>query len=679
MPGKKITRDKGDDLKGLAVADLERSGLTQSDFKKLQLELMTADQTDDFVGEPRASYKIPYFDLGGKRTAYARVRFLQSQRGKAFRKGGSFRYSQPFNSSPHLYYPPYLDWRKIAKDTSIPILLTEGEKKAAKACKEGIACIALGGVYGYKSSKRLQDLIPEFYDIDWKDREVEICYDADVMMKSEVRQALSGIAFELSQKFTPETINFVFLDAETVGPKTGLDDFLVKHGADEFHELPRHPYRTNAKIQLLNQRLCFVEKPGQFFDIKTRRFYKNFHHVREAFMNQGEEQVDGKRTALVIDLWGRSSNRRCVRDVVYTPGVESETTEDGDLNIWVPPAIRPKRGVPKRWLEVTEHIMRKGEYLEWFLKWLAYPIQHPGTKLLQATFVHGAKQGIGKTFVVDPVMEFLYGEKNFYRLSNDDLQSQFNSYASHTQFVVTNEIYLTEARDRRAMMGKLKDMVTREKVTVNEKFQPKMTFLDRCNYYFTSNHADALVLEPADRRFFVIEAPNEKLDQSVYDDLDNYVRRDGGAEEILHYLRNTVDVSDFNPKGDALPTPYKDQLIDLSKDALTEFAEKLLRHPEEVFLVNGMLPDLELFKAEDIVKLFETVNPRYRFPITANRMGRLLNDARIERRKVRLKKDAPQQVLYAMFKRDEWRKKQNREWANHYQETHKRYGKSRVH
>jgi hypothetical protein len=667
------------DLKALAIKDLERSGLSSHDFKKLGLELLTADETDDFVGEPRASYKIPYFELSGKRISYARVRFLENAKGKFFRgKSGTFRYSQQANSNPHLYYPPYLDWKKIAKDPSIPILITEGEKKAAKACKEGIACIALGGVYSFKSSKRLQDLIPEFYDINWKDRSVEICYDADVMMKSEVRAALSAIALELSQKFTPESISFVFLDAETAGPKTGLDDYLLEHSIAEFHELPRTPYQMNEKIHILNQRLCHVESVARFYDIKTHRFYVNFGHVREAFMNFGEVPIDGKRTALVVDLWGRSTNRRSVRDVVYAPGVDTELTEDNDLNLWVPPSIRPKRAVPKLWLELVQYIMRKPEYADWFLKWLAYPVQHPGTKMLSAVFVHGSVQGIGKTFLVDPIMESVYGEKNFYRLSNDDLQSQFNSYAGHTQFVVTNEIYFSEARDRRTVMSALKDMITREKVTVNEKFQPKITFRDHCNYYFTSNHADALILEPGDRRFFVIEAPNEKLDQGIYEDLNRFVRDPDGAGSVMHYLLNAVDTSDFDPKAEALSTPYKKNLIGISKDTLTEFVDRLTSNPEEVFLHNGNLPDLELFKAEDIVHLFDVTNPKYRSPVTTNRMARLLNDAGLERRKVRLSSDAPQLALYALFNQEKWREKEHRSWAEHYQQNHRRYGKSKL-
>jgi len=671
MLNKKVITLSEVELKKLAFADLKRSGLTAKDYKTLRLQIMTAKETDKFVGEPRVSYRIPYFDLSGKLTAFSRVRFLENKYGRAFKKHGNFRYSQPFNSSPHIYYPPYLDWQAIAKDPTYPILITEGEKKAAKACSMGIACIALGGVYGFKSSKRMQDVIPEFDDIVWKDRAIEICYDADVMLKAEVRLALSAIAFELSQKYSPASISFVFLDAETAGSKTGLDDYLIVEGAEGFNALERKPFRSNERIQDLNTKVCYVKQHNRFYDIESRHFFTSFQQVREAFMHEGEETIDGKRTALVIDLWGRNANRRTVQDVVYAPGV-NDVTPANELNTWRPPLLRPRRGSPVLWLSIASHIF--GPYLEWFLQWLAYPIQHPGAKLLQAVFVHGAMQGVGKTFVVDPVMEFVYGPHNFYRLSNDDLQDRFNAYASHSQFVVTNEIYFSDMRDRRMIMSGLKDMVTREKVTINEKFQPKMVYRDHCNYYLTSNHADALVLDPDDRRFFVVEAPNSKLGNGAYQDLDADIRTKGGDARVMNYLLNEVDCSTFNPKGDALFTPHKETVIGLSKDVITEFVEKLYTNPDDVFMHNGHLPDLQLYKAEDFAKALERYNQNYRYPITPMKLARLCIEMGFERRKVSLSSEGPQMVLYAVYDKERWHKASNRSWAKHYLENHPRYG-----
>lgn len=666
-------KDAGD-LERKALDDLARSSLDRKDFKRLQLELLTRDECDSFVGEPRAAYKIPYFDVSGKRIAYSRVRFLENRKGGFSKREGSFRYSQPFNSTPHIYLPPYLNWKKIAKDPEQKILITEGEKKAALACKLGIPCIALGGVYGYKSKKRMWDLIPEMRDIVWSDREIEICYDADVMLKSEVRDALNGLAFTLTTEYAPKSIGFVLLDAETAGPKTGLDDYLKEHGAEAFEELDRQEYRAAARIQELNDRICYVENEMRFFDIRARKFFRSYYHARETFMNAGEEIISPKQTALVIDLWAKSAHRRTVKGVIYDPGAP-EITDDNELNLWRATPTRPVKGKPDRWLELVHHIFRKPEYAEWFIKWLAYPVQNPGTKMFQAVFVHGAKQGIGKTFTVDPVMEFIYGKENFHRLKNANLGGAYNSFAGKTQFVVTNEIYLSDFKDRKELMSEINDMITRETVSVNEKFQPEVSYSDHCNFYFTSNHPDALVIDPNDRRLFVIEAPTVKLEQHVYTELDEWVRGEGGGV-ILHHLLNRVDVSDVNPKADVMRTEYKEGLVSLSRDQLGEFVERMVNDPQSVLIMDGVLPDLELYKAEDLLKLFERLYPKYRFNVTIQRMSRLFKDAKIEKRSVRLTSSAPLQTLYAVFKRKEWRERTNRDWAEHYTGHAKKYGGS---
>ena len=663
-------------LHELALEDLKRSGLTSKDYDKLGLEVLTADETEDFVGERRKSYRIPYFDLTGKRISYSRVRFLEGKKGKFSTGTGSHRYSQPANSAPHAYFPPYLKWDKISKDVSETILITEGEKKAAVAAKAGLACLALGGVYSFKSSKRLWDLIPELQDINWKGRRVEICFDADVMWKAEVRQALSMLAFTLTQEQGPEDISFVFLDAETAGPKTGLDDYISANGVEAFLKLDRHSYMASEKVQILNSRVCYVESQMRFFDIRVGKYYKNLYHVRESFLNLGEAMVDGKRTVPIVDIWAKSATRRSVRDVVYLPG-QPALVDDQDLNIWTPPNVQPKKGTPKMWLDLVHYIMREPEHAEWFLQWLAYPVQRPGSKLFQSPFVYSQMQGTGKTFIVDPVMEFIYGQSNFYRLSNKGLSSSFNAYAAKRQFVVTNEVFLPDYRDRRDAMGMLKDIITRETVTINEKFQPEVEYMDFCNYYFTSNHADALALERNDRRFFVIEGPQEKLDAGTYKMLDEWLREAGGAAMILHYLQNSVDCSKFDPKGDAPITKWKKQIIELARDPLGEFTERLIEDPDRIFMVNGSKPDIRLFRAEDLLKTFENTYPRYRFNVTVKRMASMLNDQRLEKRRVRLTEDSPLVTLYAVFDRDKWRAARNKDWAHHYVGLSKQFAKYR--
>src|SRR5690606_20796980 len=64
---------------------------------------------------------------------------------EASREGA--RYLQPANSANHLYVLPVV-W-EVAGDPSVPLVITEGEKKAAKACQEGILTVGLGGVNNF--------------------------------------------------------------------------------------------------------------------------------------------------------------------------------------------------------------------------------------------------------------------------------------------------------------------------------------------------------------------------------------------------------------------------------------------------------------------------------------------------------------------------------------------------
>jgi hypothetical protein len=58
-------------------------------------------------------------------------------------------------------------------------------------------------------------------------------------------------------------------------------------------------------------------------------------------------------------------------------------------------------------------------------------------------------------------------------------------------------------------------------------------------------------------------------------------------------------------------------------------------------------------------------------------MGHMLKAGQIERRKVRLTEDSPLITLYAIFSRDRWRAKRNRDWADHYVSLSKQFAKYR--
>jgi hypothetical protein len=87
----------------------------------------------------------------------------------------------------------------------------------------------------------------------------------------------------------------------------------------------------------------------------------------------------------------------------------------------------------------------------------------------------------------------IYGH-NFIKIKSKDLYDTW--WAENRQFVLGDEI---SGSDKRAEADMMKAMITQEEVNINIKYIPQFSIPDCVNYYFTSNHADALFLEDEDR------------------------------------------------------------------------------------------------------------------------------------------------------------------------------------
>ncbi len=134
-------------LTPLAVQDLAKSDLDPRDMNVRPLTgperaaTNCATRTDGYV--------IPYYTPNGEPLPFYRVKVLTPEL-----ENGA-RYKQPRNTPNHIYFPPNFrqalqEWIKKHSDTRV-LIITEGEKKAAMACKYGFPTVALGGVDSWRS------------------------------------------------------------------------------------------------------------------------------------------------------------------------------------------------------------------------------------------------------------------------------------------------------------------------------------------------------------------------------------------------------------------------------------------------------------------------------------------------------------------------------------------------
>ncbi|MEH1886149.1 DUF3854 domain-containing protein [Nostoc sp.] len=98
-------------------------------------------------------------------------------------------------------FPMFLDigvedyWQQVLADKSIPIIITEGGKKAGAGLSINLATISFPGVSTCRKLGRLNSWIEAFAGFG---RTFYICFDADILHKRRVQQSLINIARDLA-------------------------------------------------------------------------------------------------------------------------------------------------------------------------------------------------------------------------------------------------------------------------------------------------------------------------------------------------------------------------------------------------------------------------------------------------------------------------------------------------
>jgi hypothetical protein len=173
-------------------------------------------------------------------------------RPRADGSGKGKKYESPRGHASRVYFPPATI--PILSDPNVPLLITEGEKKSAKATQEGFACLGLVGVWGW-NAKRLDksqpfQLLDDLAQIAWQGREVAIVFDSDAADNPAILRAESELAYCLQQVGAKPYI--VRLPGRADGGKNGLDDFLCAHPASDLLALMsagREPANAAAATQ----------------------------------------------------------------------------------------------------------------------------------------------------------------------------------------------------------------------------------------------------------------------------------------------------------------------------------------------------------------------------------------------------------------------------------------------
>lgn len=327
---------------------------------------------------------------------------------------------------------------------------------------------------------------------------------------------------------------------------------------------PRKPKAINfGDVNRLTENFALLYGTDTVWD-GERRVIMKINALRLAFGNDA------------VKMWLGSKERRLVpiENVVFEPGLE---VGHDSINLFGGLPVEPEPGDCSVMLELLAHLCGESAttdtgvaaVIDWVLRWVAYPLQHPGAKMQTAIVMHGA-QGTGKNLFWDCVRD-LYGDYGVM-VSQNELEDKFTSWLSRKLFIVGDEV-VTRA-EMYHKKNQLKWLVTADKkIPIRAIQQDVRHESNHVNLVFLSNESQPLALEDGDRRYLVVYTPT-KGPEDLYRRAAEFLQA-GGARKFLHYLK-TLDLGDFKPSTKPLMTQAKADLIELGLKPAERFVSEWL-------------------------------------------------------------------------------------------------------
>ena len=245
------------------------------------------------------------------------------------------------------------------------------------------------------------------------------------------------------------------------------------------------------------------------------------------------------------------------------------------MNTYLPPAHEDAGGECATFLEFINHLIpgRREQFI--YLDWLSHKLRHPGDRMHGMVMVT-PEYGTGRGTLVQ-IMQKLFGIEYVNEVELSDLigtggQSQFNSYMADSLIVTVAEA-LEEREEipkwsaRHIAYERLKivcDTVS-NRVHVRRKYGHNSTEQIFASLFISSNHTDALVIEPGDRRLVVIEnceIPLVKADNGLYERIQSWQKDPANIADLYTFMCTRASQADYKPFGEPPMTPAKERMIE---------------------------------------------------------------------------------------------------------------------
>nr|WP_019366286.1 primase-helicase family protein [Pseudomonas luteola] len=239
-------------------------------------------------------------------------------------------------------------------------------------------------------------------------------------------------------------------------------------------------------------------------------------------------------------------------------------------------------------------VVEERRYMHW---WLAHAVRRPDRKII-ATPVLRSTQGIGKSFLTQTLLASIMG-KNAAIGDLGHITGQFQDTVVGKTLIALDEVYC----DKKRTVDALKVFQSNEKIIINQKHKAAYSIDNYINFMINSNDYDPVVFESHDRRFFIPQFIDHKVDQvetqQFIERMAHWIEQEGGAQLIRDFME-TINLDSYNPKAPAPMTVSKQARVGYNfEDRLIEAVQELIK---DVKVVKSVDVHCRLVNSDDEFK-----------------------------------------------------------------------------
>ena len=284
--------------------------------------------------------------------------------------------------------------------------------------------------------------------------------------------------------------------------------------------------------------------------------------------------LDDKEVNILLFDFMKSPNTHVYNAVAFDPRLQPPEV----LNLWRPYAVIP---VPGCFALIEQFLLEiicdgdQGNY-NYLVCYLAHMLQKPEEKPMVAVILLGG-QGIGKGAFYT-LIRAIWPYTMRQVQSIEEVTGRFTAAALEQSLGVWMDEALFSG-DKKSS-DRLKALITEDRITIEEKYQPAKTMQSFHRIFGASNHEHFAPTDRDDRRFFFLRV-NEAWKQNAakFDPLFAAFSDGHTIPAFVHHLLS-LDISKFNPAADRPRTTEHAKQKMLSLEGLDRFLHEILQAAE---------------------------------------------------------------------------------------------------